>query len=102
MQLQLQQQESLQKRQEFIQLYLITTEPAKAESNVTHSNLSVNPPNTIDLSSNKYAVFVANDSNVFHKRDCSKLNASEGLIRFDTQQKASKEGCLPCNYCLSD
>ena len=44
-------------------------------------------------------VFTTNVSNVFHKRDCSKLNASEGLIKFDTPQKAGKAGCLPCNYC---
>ena len=99
LQLQRQKQESLQKRQEFIQLYLITTEPAKAESNVTHSNLSVNPPNTIDSPSNKYAFFATKLSNVYHKPNCSKLVASDGLVRFDTQQKACKAGCLPCNYC---
>lgn len=97
--LQLQKQESLQKRQEFIRLYLITTEPAKAESNVTHSKLSVNPPNTIDSPSNKYAFFATKLSNVYHKPNCSKLVASDGLIRFVTQQKACKAGCLPCNYC---
>jgi hypothetical protein len=97
--LQLQKQESLQKRQEFIQLYLITTESAKAESTVTYSNLSVDPPNTIDSPSNKYAFFATKLSNVYHKPNCSKLVASDGLIRFDTQQKACKAGCLPCNYC---
>lgn len=85
-------------------------------------------PNTLDYSTDKYAeqpeqetqegrgisinksqekvlkdsptnVFATNASNVFHKRDCSKLNASEGLIKFDTPQKASKAGGLPCNYC---
>ena len=92
--------ESLQKRQEFIQLYILTTEQAtKAESNVTHSNLSVNPPNTIVSSSNKHAFFTTKLSNVYHKPNCSKLVASDGLIRFDTQQKARKAGCLPCNYC---
>ena len=44
-------------------------------------------------------VFATNFSSVFHKPDCSKLNASEGLIKFDTPQKASEAGCLPCNYC---
>lgn len=48
---------------------------------------------------NPTTVFATNSSNVFHKRDCSKLNASDGLIKFDTPQKASKAGCLPCNYC---
>lgn len=85
-------------------------------------------PNTIDYSTDKYAeqpvqeahegiktysienqekvlkdspatVFATNASNVFHKRDCSKLNASEGLIKFDTPQKAREAGGLPCNYC---
>jgi hypothetical protein len=101
--LQLQKQESLQKRQEFIQLYILTTEQAtKAESNVTHSNLSVNPPNTIDSPSNKYAFFATKLSNVYHKPNCSMLVASNGLIRFDTPQKACKAGCLPCNYCKPD
>ncbi len=44
-------------------------------------------------------VFATNVSNVFHKPDCSKLNASDGLKEFDTPQKASEAGCLPCNYC---
>ncbi len=44
-------------------------------------------------------VFATNFSNVFYKRDCSKLEASEGLIKFNTPQKASEAGCLPCNYC---
>ncbi len=102
-QLQLQKQESLQKRQELIQLYLITTEHAtKTKSTVTHSNLSVNPPNTIDSPSNKYAFFATTLSKVYHKPNCSKLDASFGLIGFDTQQKACKAGYLPCNYCKPD
>ena len=44
-------------------------------------------------------VFATNFSNVYHKPSCSKLNASEGLIKFDTPQKASEARCLPCNYC---
>jgi tetratricopeptide (TPR) repeat protein len=82
-------------------------------------------PNTIDYSTEKYAeqpeketqegletytnenqekdstttVFATNLSNVFHKPDCSKLDASEGLIKFDSPQQASEAGCLPCNYC---
>ncbi|MGR3173687.1 MAG: hypothetical protein ACUZ8N_03725 [Candidatus Scalindua sp.] len=93
----------LQKRQEFIQLYILTTEQAtKAESNVTHSNLSVNPSNTIVSSSNKHAFFTTKLSNVYHKPNCSRLVASDGLVRFDTQQKACKAGCLPCNYCKPD
>ena len=44
-------------------------------------------------------VFATNVSSIFHKRDCSKLNASEGLKKFDTPRKAGKAGCLPCNYC---
>jgi tetratricopeptide (TPR) repeat protein len=82
-------------------------------------------PNTIDFSTEEYTeksaqgtqeeikaynienqekdspttVFATNASNVFHKRDCSRLNVSEGLKEFDTPRKAGKAGCLPCNYC---
>ena len=45
------------------------------------------------------AVFASKLSNVFHKPDCSKLEASEDLIKYDTPQKASEAGYLPCNYC---
>ena len=45
------------------------------------------------------AVFATKLSNVFHKPNCSKLKASEGLIKYDTPQKASEAGYLPCNYC---
>jgi hypothetical protein len=44
-------------------------------------------------------VFATNASNIFHKQDCSKLNASDGLIKFDTSQEASKAGGLPCCHC---
>ena len=45
------------------------------------------------------AVFATKLSNVFHKPNCSKLKASEGLIKYDTPQNASEAGLLPCNYC---
>ena len=48
---------------------------------------------------NSAAVYTDKFSNVFHRRDCSKLNDSEGLIKFDTSQKASRNRGLPCNYC---
>ncbi|KKK62787.1 hypothetical protein LCGC14_3000850, partial [marine sediment metagenome] len=44
-------------------------------------------------------VFATKYSNVFHKPDCSKMDASEGLIKFDSPQQASEAGYLPCNYC---
>ncbi len=44
-------------------------------------------------------VYASKFSNVFHRRNCPKLNASEGLIKFDTPQRASLDGGLPCNYC---
>ncbi len=68
-----------------------------------------------DVSKNKYSldkykikvqrnslssvVFTTSASNIFHMKGCSALNASEGLIKFDTPQEASKAGGLPCNYC---
>jgi hypothetical protein len=51
------------------------------------------------LKDNPTTVFATKYSNVFHKPDCSKLDASEDLIKFDSPQQASKAGCLPCNYC---
>ncbi len=44
-------------------------------------------------------VFVSKFNNQFHWSNCSKLEDSESLIGFDTPQKASEAGHLPCNYC---
>jgi hypothetical protein len=44
-------------------------------------------------------VFASKFNNVFHKPNCQKMEHSEGLTRFDTPQKASEAGYLPCNYC---
>ncbi len=44
-------------------------------------------------------VFVSKFNNVFHSPNCSKIEDFEGLIRFDTPQKANEAGYLPCNYC---
>ncbi|MGR3303262.1 MAG: glycine zipper family protein [Candidatus Scalindua sp.] len=44
-------------------------------------------------------VFASKFNNVFHRPNCSKMEDTEGLIRFDTPQKASEAGYLPCNYC---
>ena len=44
-------------------------------------------------------VFASKFNNVFHRPNCSKLENTEGLTRFDTPQKASEAGYLPCNYC---
>ena len=51
------------------------------------------------LKNDPTTVFATKASNVFHKQNCSRLNASEGLIKFDTSQEASKAGGLPCNHC---
>ncbi len=67
--------------------------------NVPKNNYSPEKDQQKVLRDSPITVFATNSSNVFHKRDCSKLYASEGLIKFDTQKKASKAGCLPCNYC---
>jgi len=61
--------------------------------------ISINKSQEKVLKDNSATVFATNATKVFHKRDCSKLNASEGLIKFDTPRKASEAGCLPCNYC---
>ena len=45
------------------------------------------------------SVFTAKDSNIFHKQDCSKLDATNGLVEFTTSQQAQNAGGLPCNYC---
>ena len=44
-------------------------------------------------------VFTSKFNNVFHRPNCSKMEDSEGLTRFDTPQKAREAGYLPCNYC---
>ena len=44
-------------------------------------------------------VFVSELNHQYHMPNCSRLDDSEGLIRFDTPQEASKAGYLPCNYC---
>jgi len=58
----------------------------------THNNGNLEMESSTPVYSNEF-------SNVFHRRDCSKLDDSEGLIKFDTSQKASRDGGLPCNYC---
>ena len=45
------------------------------------------------------AVLASKSNNLFHRPNCAKLEASEGLTRFSTPQKASEAGYLPCNYC---
>ena len=44
-------------------------------------------------------VLASKSNNLFHRPNCAKLEASEGLTRFSTPQKASEAGYLPCNYC---
>jgi len=44
-------------------------------------------------------VYSTEYSHLFHRPDCSKLDTSEGLVVYDTPQKASKAGLMPCNYC---
>ena len=45
------------------------------------------------------SVFTTRDSNVYHKRDCSKLDATKGLAEFTTSQQARNFGGVPCNNC---
>ena len=44
-------------------------------------------------------VLASKSNNLFHRPNCAKLEASEGLTRFSTPQKAGEAGYLPCNYC---
>jgi S1-C subfamily serine protease len=44
-------------------------------------------------------VYSTEYSHLFHRPDCSKLDTSKGLVVYDTPQKASKAGLMPCNYC---
>jgi len=46
-----------------------------------------------------FSVFANKDSNVFHKRNCPKLDTKDDLVEFGSPQEASKAGGLPCNYC---
>lgn len=48
---------------------------------------------------NSFSVFASQDSNVFHKPDCSKLDTRFGTVGYATAQDAIKSGCIPCNYC---
>jgi hypothetical protein len=44
-------------------------------------------------------VFVGESHNQFHRPNCSRLEDSESLTRFDTAHEANEAGYLPCNYC---
>ncbi len=52
-----------------------------------------------DLDKTSFSVFTNKDSNVFHKRNCPKLDTKDDLVEFGSPQEASKAGGLPCNYC---
>jgi hypothetical protein len=52
-----------------------------------------------DLDKSSFSVFTNKDSNVFHKRNCPKLDTKDDLVEFGSPQEASKAGGLPCNYC---
>ena len=71
-------------------------------NNVPKSNYSptIKPWNEAVMKPWSGMVYATEYSHLFHKPDCSKLNTSDGLIKFDTLQKASKAGHLPCNYCI--
>jgi hypothetical protein len=73
----------------------------KQPSVVTQRNMgtSINKEPKKILEDYTGTVFVSKFNNVFHRPNCSKMEDSEGLIRFDTSQKASEAGYLPCNYC---
>ena len=45
------------------------------------------------------SAFTTRDSNVYHKRDCSKLDATKGLVELTTSQQARNAGGVPCNNC---
>ena len=73
-----------------------------SNSNVPKNNSSptIKPGNEAVMKPWSGVVYATEYSHLFHKPDCSKLNTSDGLIKFDTPQKASKAGYLPCNYCI--
>lgn len=60
---------------------------------------STNENQKEDLDNSSFSVFTSKDSNVFHNRNCSKLNTANGTVGYPTAQDASKSGCIPCNYC---
>jgi hypothetical protein len=51
------------------------------------------------LRNNLLSVFTNKNSNIFHKRDCPRLNTNDDIVGFSSSQNASKSGGLPCNYC---
>jgi len=73
-----------------------------SNSNVPKNNSSptIKPGNEAVMKPWSGVVYATEYSHLLHKPDCSKLNTSDGLIKFDTPQKASKAGYLPCNYCI--
>ena len=73
-----------------------------SNSNVPKNNSSptIKPWSEAAMKPWSGVVYATEYSHLFHKPDCSKLNTSDGLIKFDTLQKASKAGYLPCNYCI--
>jgi hypothetical protein len=73
------------------------THPVRSMSSQYTQNLEKDKK--LSLRNGSYNVFTSINSNVFHKKDCPKLDATEELVRFDSPQEASREGGLPCNYC---
>ncbi len=53
----------------------------------------------ITLEKSSYRVYTREDSNVYHKEDCSMLYSTKNLIKYNSSQEAGKAGGLPCNYC---
>jgi hypothetical protein len=44
-------------------------------------------------------VFVTKDSNVYHRQNCSSLDATKGLLEFSSSQQVRNAGGVPCSNC---
>ena len=70
-----------------------------AKKEVALEKHSTHVKREVTLEKSSYRVYTREDSNVYHKEDCSMLYSTKNLIKYNSSQEAGKAGGLPCNYC---
>lgn len=78
----------------------VIIENAIVENGMQQSNFATLGNNgKSDISTNvSSSVFATNNSNIYHKSNCPKLN-TEDLVEFNSPQKAREAGGKPCKQC---
>ncbi len=61
---------------------------------------STNKNQKDDLGNSSFSVFTSKDSNVFHKRNCPKLDTTNGTVGFTSGLQANNAGFVPCHDCF--